>query len=130
MMNDETVHNAVKTVNESQKRLLFWDSTKSANKSDAHNLKREKLYDLLALAKYYRYLWLNCKQSLSACSLHEENSQETCRMSTHLHDELYHYADALRHWNWEKHNNSKNFLESFIFINFIFFLYYEVTEYL
>ena len=60
-MNDRAAHNAVRAANESQKELLFWNSTESTDKSDTYDLKEEKLCDLSAFTEHYRCFWLNCK---------------------------------------------------------------------
>ena len=85
-MNDKIAHNAVRAANENQRKSFLWDSTESASKSDACDLKKEKLYDLLAFTEYYRCFWSNYKQLLSACSLHERNFRETHEMSAYLYN--------------------------------------------
>ena len=53
-VNNKTVHNVVKTANENQKKLFFWNSIKSVNKSDACSLKKEKLCDFSTFIEYYK----------------------------------------------------------------------------
>ena len=113
-----------------QRKSFLWDSAEPASKSDACDLKEEKLCDLSALAEHYRCFWSDCKQLISAHSSHEKDLKKTHEMSVHLHDELHHYLDALRHWNREKCSDSKDLSELTAFINSIFLLYYRITRFL
>ena len=130
MMNDRTVHNVVRATNENQRKLFLWDSTESTSKSDACDLKEEKLCDLLAFTEHYRCLWSDYKQLLSACSSHDRNFRQTHKLSMYLYNKLYHYLDTLRHGDKEKHDDNRDFSELVALTDSIFFLYCRTTKFL
>ena len=97
MQNDGVVHNAARTSNESSRELLIRNSTKFVNKLDACNLKWRRLYNLSAITKYHKHVWLNSEESSNACFAHERDSRETCKMSACLYNRLYYNSYALKY---------------------------------
>ena len=112
------------------RKNCFFETMLNLLVNQMHAVKKKKLYDLLAFIKYYRCFWLSCKQLSSACSSHEKDFSEACKMSVHLHDKLHHYIDAFRYWNREKHSNSRNFSKLITFTDFIFFLHCRTVRFL
>ena len=123
MQNNRVVHNAIRTSNKSLRELLIKDSTKFVNELDTHNLEWRRLYNLSAITRYHRRIWLSNKELLDACFAHKRNLRETYKMSVHLYNKSYYNSYAFKYQDRWKCSSIWNIARLISLIYFISFLH-------
>ena len=122
-MNDRNTQHAIRTTDERISRLLYKNSIKSANQSDAWNLKCWKLCNLSAHTWYHKSLWQNNLQAFCSHAESKKNINKNDQLSTFFHDRLNHHSSASRLQNQKNINKCENIIKIVSVIYFLFFLH-------
>ena len=106
--NNKAVWHAVRTSDEKLAKLIHRDSSRSTDRSDAQDLKSQKLCDITAHTEHYQSLQQSNMQVTCSHLESKKNIEESSQMSAFLHDEQNHNINAERLQNQENTDKYEN----------------------